>query len=242
MSKHVLLDNVRHKDLRVKHKYEKNQGYDISVTRVFPVEFAQLQMEYPIFFSKNPDTGHFEAVALLGFSEHENLYLGDVGWAAAYLPLSIQRHPFLIGFQEKAEAGIPAREPVVHIDLDHPSVNKDDGELLFLKHGGESAMLERMGSILLTIYQGHEINKSFSQLLVGLDLIESLALEVELKDGTKQNLSGLYTINETVLNGLNANALDVLHQKGHLQNIYMVLASLPNLAKLIERKNQQLSA
>lgn len=237
MTKHALLDNVTHKDLKVKATYEKGRGYDVSVTRVFPVEFSQLQSDYPLFFMKNTDTGHFESVALLGFTENENLYLGDDGWDAACIPLSIQRQPFLIGFQEKSDSGIPVQEPVVHIDLDHPSISQTDGERVFLEHGGESSLLERMTSILMTIHQGHEFSQSFSQLLVGLELIESLALEIEFKDGSKQTLGGLYTINEDKLRGLSANGLEVLHKKGHLKDIYMMLASLPNVAKLIERKN-----
>ena len=75
MTHHVLLDNVTHKNLRVKTAYAKNHGYDVSVARVFPVEFRQLQMEYPLFFIKNSDNGHFETVVLLGFSNNENLYL-----------------------------------------------------------------------------------------------------------------------------------------------------------------------
>ncbi len=237
MTKHALLDNVTHKDLKVKATYEKGRGYDVSVTRVFPVEFSQLQSEYPLFFMKNTDTGHFESMALLGFADSENLYLGDDGWDAACIPLSIQRQPFLIGFQEKMDSGIPTQEPVVHIDLDHPSISQTDGERVFLEHGGESPLLERMTSILMTIHQGHEISKSFSQLLVGLELIESLALEIEFKDGSKQTLAGLHTINEDKLRGLSANGLEVLHKKGHLKDIYMMLASLPNVAKLIERKS-----
>ncbi|MFT5140231.1 MAG: hypothetical protein ACI9H8_000979 [Lysobacterales bacterium] len=242
MTNHVLLDNISHQDLRVKSRYEKNHGYDVSLTRTFLVEFSQLQMEYPILFTKNQDTGHFEPMAMLGFSENENLYLGNGKWDASYIPLTIQRQPFLIGFQETVDAGIPSRNPVVHIDLDHPSVSSSgEGERIFLEHGGESPVLERMSSILMTIHNGHEINQSFSKLLVGLDLIESLALEIEFNDGSKQNLKGLYTINEDKLRALNANALEVLHTKGHLQDVYMILASLPNLARLIEKKNQQLT-
>jgi hypothetical protein len=77
-------------------------------------------------------------------------------------------------------------------------------------------------------------------MLVGLELIESLTLGVELKDGSKESLKGLYTINEDKLQSLNASALDALHRKGHLRDVYMMLASLPNVSRLIERKNRRL--
>ncbi len=241
MTNHVLLDNVSHKDLRIDAIYQKNNGYDVNVTRVFPMEFSQLQAEYPLFFIKNTDTGHYETVALLGFSDQENLYLGTPGWRASYIPMSIERQPFLIGFQQQFEDGAPFDAPVVHLDVDHPSVSNKQGKAVFLPHGGESPLLERINSILLAIHNGHEVSQVFSQLLVGLELIESLNLEVEFNDGSKQSLQGLYTINDDKLRTLNAHSLELLHQKGHLQDVYMLLAALPNLAKLIERKNTNLA-
>ncbi len=240
MTKHVMLDNVTHKDLRVVRDYAKVPGYDVSAARVFPSEFIQLQTEYPLFFIRNKEEGGFEPVALLGFEDNENLYLGENGWDANYVPLSIEREPFLIGFQEQTVDGVPTRSPVVHIDLDHPSVSESEGERVFLPHGGESPLLERISSVLMTIHQGHEAAKSLSEMLVGLELIESMTLEAGLKDGSKQSLTGLYTINEDRLQNLNANALESLHRKGHLRDVYMMLASLPNVSRLIERKNRRL--
>lgn len=237
MTNHALLDNVTHGNLRVNTIYEKGHGFDVNSTRVFPVEFTQLQMDYPLFFVKSRESGHFESVALLGFSEGENLYLKDGRWDAAYLPLTIARQPFLIGFQEQLDDGIPKTMPVVHVDLDHPSVSYTDGEPVFLEHGGEGALLERISSILMTIHQGYENSEALSKLLVGLELIESVDVKIEFNDGSKQNISGLYTINEDKLRDLNADGLEALHKNGHLQTVYMMLASMPNMTRLIDRKN-----
>lgn len=241
MVNHVLLDNVTHKNLRIRTALGKGCGYDVNVVRVFPSEFAQLQREYPLFFVKNAESGHFETIALLGFSERENLYLTGTGWDAQYVPLAVQRQPFLIGFQEQIVDGLPRQVPVVHLDLDHPSVGNGEGEPVFLPHGGESPYLQRISSILATIRQGHETSRSLSQLLVGLELIESIAVDVEFDDGSKQVLAGLYSINEDAFRGLSANGLKELHDKGHLRDIYMLLASLLNVRHLIERKNRLLS-
>ena len=242
MTNHVMLDNVTHKDLRVVRDYARVPGYDVSAARVFPSEFMQLQTEYPLFFIRNKDEGVFEPVAILGFEDNENLFLDENGWDADYVPLSIERQPFLIGFQEKVVDGVPTTSPVVHIDMDHPSISDAEGERVFLPHGGESPLLERISSVLMTIHQGHEASRSLSEMLVGLELVESLTLEVALRDGSKQSLTGLYTINEDRLQGLNANALESLHRKGHLRDVYMMLASLPNVSRLIERKNRRLPA
>ena len=240
MTNHVMLDNVTHRDLRVIRDYARVPGYDVNVARVFPSEFIQLQNEYPLFFIRNKEAGNFEPVALLGFSDRENLYLDENGWDAGYVPLSIERQPFLIGFQQQVVDGAPTEATVVHIDLDHPSVSESEGERVFLPHGGESPLLERITAVLQTVHQGHEAAKSLSEILVGLELIESLTLEAKLKDGSTETLKGLYTINEDKLQGLNASALESLHRKGHLRDVYMMLASLPNVARLIERKNRRL--
>ncbi|MDJ0699176.1 MAG: SapC family protein [Woeseiaceae bacterium] len=237
MTNHALLDNVTHADLRVNTVYERGHGFDVNSTRVFPVEFSQLQMDYPLFFIKSAESGHFEAIALFGFSDGENLYLKDGRWDAAYIPLTVARQPFLIGFQEQDHDGVPKTVPVVHIDLDHPSVSRTEGEPVFLEHGGEGPLLERATSILMAIHEGYEASESLSKLLVGLELIESVELKIEFNDGSKQNVSGLYTINEDKLRALSADGLEALHEKGHLQTVYMMLASMPNVARLIKKKN-----
>jgi len=241
MANCVLLDNVTHKNLRICTVMGKGRGYDVNVVRVFPSELLHLQREYPLFFVKNAESGHFETIALLGFSDRENLYLTGTGWDAKHVPLAVQRQPFLIGFQEQVVDGVPRQVPVVHIDLDHPSIGDVTGEPVFLPHGGESPYLQRINSILAAIHQGHEASRMLSQLLVGLELIESIAVNVEFDDGSKQGLGGLFTINEDKLRGLSANGLQELHGRGHLQDIYMMLASLLNVRDLVEKKNRLLS-
>lgn len=242
MTRHALLDNVTHKHLRVIPGYRPGQGFEVNAARVFPSEFGQLQAEYPIVFNQDADKGQFQPLALLGLADRENLYLTPEGWDARYVPLSIRRQPFLIGFRQSTDDGVPRRDPVVHIDLDHPKVSETEGEPVFLEHGGESPLLERTTVMLQAIHEGHQANETLARLLVGLDLLESFTLNFALADGSTQDIGGLYTINEERLRGLNADALDSLHRAGHLQSVYMVLASLPNLARLIERKNRALEA
>lgn len=237
MSKHVLLDNVTHKDLKILPGFQRGQGFDVSATQVFPAEFADVQMEYPIVLTKSSETGHFKPVALLGLGKEENLFLTERGWDAHYVPLTIERQPFLIGFQESMEGGVPQRQPVIHIDIEHPKVSMSEGTSVFLEHGGESPYLERMSSILRAIHEGNEANTVFSKLLVGLDLVESSAMEFTFSNGETQALTGLYIINEEKLRALNGDALESLHQAGFLQSIYLMLASMPNIRKLVNRKD-----
>ncbi len=240
MTNHVLLDNVNHRDLRVRQVFAPGEGYDVNVARVFPSEFVAIQRDYPMFFVKNSETGNFEAVALLGFENEENLFLGNPGWDADFIPLSIQRQPFLIGFQQQDVDGVPSKVPVIHIDLDHPSVRTGDGEPLFLAQGGEAPHLERVASVLNAIHEGHEESDGFTRTLVGLELIESVKIDVEFVDGSKKSLAGLFKVNEERLAGLSGNALEVLNTAGHLQSVFLMLASLSSMSRLIDRKNRRL--
>ena len=129
----------------------------------------------------------------------------------------------------------------MHIDLDHPSVNESEGEPLFLPHGGESEWLEKMASVLNAIHEGHKALEPLSQTLVGMELLESVSLDLKFADGSAQVLQGLHTIDEQRLAGLGGAALEVLHKKGYLHCIYMLLASQPNVEKLIARKNRALT-
>ncbi len=242
MTRHVLLNNVSHKNLRIDPRYDTGCGFDHNIARAFPVELGILQAEYPLFFLKNAESGHFEPVALLGFEEGENLFLGGDRWLARAQPLSIQRQPFLIGFQEQLQDGIPERVPVVTVDMDDPSVSEERGEPVFLPHGGDSPLLERVNSILATIHAGHDEAATLSRVLVGLDLIEPFRIDITFEDDSRHSVTGLHRIDETRLEALDGGALQTLHEAGHLRSVYMMLASLPNLETLIERKNRKLTA
>lgn len=230
MSKHALLNNIDHKDLRVITTRSAELGDNVMLALTFPSEFRDLQAHYPIVFRKNAQ-GQFESVALLGFKDGQNLFLSQDGWDATYIPLTIERQPFLIGFDAN-------REPMMHIDLDHPRVNRDAGEPLFREFGGNTEFLERMNSVLLAIHQGMADNETFIGTLLQFELLESFVFDIQLNDGSNNRLAGFYTLHEERLRGLNGAVLERLSRTGHLQAMYMQLASLSQFRALIGRMNK----
>jgi len=240
MAKHILLDNVAHKDLRIITTRSARFGDNIASTSVVPSEFRRVQAEYPIVFREDASEGHFEPVAMLGLERGENLFLEDDRWNARYVPLTIQRQPFLIGFQQQTEGGVPVKEAVIYIDVDSPRISESEGEAVFLEHGGVSPYLEHVTSVLKAINEGHQYNKGFSDALVQYELLEPFALEVELNNGSKFKLLGFHTIHEEKLNALDGDALASLHSKGYLEHIYMTMASIANFSVLIQEKNERL--
>jgi hypothetical protein len=229
MNTAVLLNNIDHKDVRVITARAAAYGDDVRFALTFPAEFRNVQACYPIVFHKTAD-GKFQSIALFGFQDRENLFLGPNGWDAPYVPLTVERQPFLIGFRD--------REPLVHIDLASPRVSRTEGEALFRAHGGSTDFLERMSSVLLTIHQGLEAVPAFIDALLQHDLLESFVLDVELNDRSQHRLTGFYTINEERLGKLDTGGLERLHKSGYLQAIYMAIASLSHFRDLIERRNR----
>ena len=240
MTNHVLLNNVDHKELKVISARSAEYGDDVQCAVTFFWEFRSIQAHYPIFFSKHSGTDEFSAVAMFGFQDKENLFLDDTGWDDSYVPLSIRREPFLIGFQQPAADGDADKDPVIHINMDSPRISESEGEPVFLAHGGISPYLEQINSVLNTINEGYPVNELFIKELLEHNLLETFALDIELNDGSQNRLMGFYTINEDVLFELDGDVLASLNAKGFLMPIYMALASLSNIRDLIDRKNAQL--
>ncbi|MDC7807477.1 SapC family protein [Luteimonas sp BLCC-B24] len=233
MARTVQLNNVDHRDLRVNTGRGVALGDAVMWAITFPAEFRNVQAHYPIVFGKSAD-GEFQPLALFGFTEGQNLFLQGDRWDATYIPLTIERQPFLIGRS--------VDELLMHIDLDHPRVGNARGEALFLPHGGTSAYLEHASSVLNTIHQGLQGTAPFVAALLQHDLLEPFVLDIRLDDGSDNRLSGYYTINEERLRVLDGEAFAALGRAGHLEAIYMMLASVVRFRDLIERVNRAAAA
>ncbi|TNE66582.1 MAG: multidrug transporter [Alphaproteobacteria bacterium] len=236
MSKHELLNNIDHKDLRIITDRSAALGDNVMQAVVFPFEFRAVQAHYPILFFREGGSGKFYSVALFGFERGENLFLYPDGWDAGYVPLSIERQPFLIGMDRSGGE----TTQVVHIDMDSPRISKTEGVPVFLEQGGQTPYLERIAAILDGIHEGDRQNNAFIEALLAHGLLESLALDIQLNDGSQRRLAGFHAINEEKLAALDGAALGRLKEQGFLMPIYMALASLSQMNGLIARKNARL--
>ena len=213
MARHVLLNNVEHKNLRVITRRGAQSGDNSGNVVVFPTEYRELQREYPIFFRKDPGGDGYLSVAMLGFAKDENLFLEDNGWNARYLPAVVARGPFLIGFQEAQVDGELQKSPVIHIDLDHPQVSETEGEPLFLKLGGNAPYLQEMtcrarpDSSRCRAQQGH-VRRVHG---AGPDRPDHSSRSNWTAD-EQHNLLGYFSVNVEKLRALDAASLAGLHR------------------------------
>ncbi|MBU2883955.1 SapC family protein [Psychrosphaera sp. B3R10] len=241
MANHVLLNNVTHKDLKIDPRYSAAHGNNIASTIIFPNEIEDIQKEYPILFRKDPETNKFLSTVILGFEKNENLFLDTTtatGWNAEYVPAIIAREPFLIGYQDQSADGGDEKAPVIHIDMDSTRINISDGTALFLEHGGNSQYLENSASSLKRITEGAKLTNVMFAAFEELSLIEPITIEFTLDNGEKYQLNGNYTISEEKLQNLDGASLEKLNRSGFLQSAFLIIASISNIQKLINLKNQ----
>ena len=229
MTQHALLSNVEHRDLRVITKRAAAYGDDVMFALTFPSEFRNLQAHYPIVFAKSRE-GMYAPLALFGFREKQNLFLNENGWDAHYLPLMLERQPFLIGASPTGK--------VIHIEMDHPRVSRTEGERVFDDQGANTPLLERAASVLATIDEGVNSTAAFITAIQEFNLLEPFALDIRFQDGTQNRFTGFHAIQEDRLKELGPEALGKLHSQGYLQAVFMVLASLANFRDMIERASR----
>jgi SapC len=235
MSKHEILNSAEHTALRIRAERSEELGDAVMCCITFPGEFRSVQNCYPILFQLSPERDKYNALALFGFENGENLFLDNKGWNAHYLPLAIDIQPFLIGLSGDGDGAAQ-----VHIDMASPRISEQDGVRLFDDSGHSSPYLDTISEKLGALDMGYKRAADFFTALLEYDLLEPFSLDVELANASKHRLVGFHIINEDRLRALTAPELGTLHRAGHLFPIFMALASLSNIAVLVDLKNRQL--
>jgi hypothetical protein len=225
MTQIVPLDKEAHRSLTVDGRASAAFGDNTRFAQVVLKEFPLLVVHYPIFFSKQPQTGQLYCGAMLGFDEHENLFLEEWAEQEFYRPLTLQRGPFY------------AHGPDLAIDLDNPRVGAEGGKPLFTEQGQPTRYLQSIIWAFQDLQPGVEMTRLFIGRLLELKLIEPVDIEVELDDGSTRKCVGLYTINQETLSGLPDEAVVELFRRGYLRLMHLMIASLKQVPVLARKKN-----
>jgi len=96
-----------------------------------------------------------------------------------------------------------------------------------------------MSTLLEADIQNDVQTMNFAERLDELKLIRPIELLVQHADGTGRNLTGLFSIDEDALKGLDASDIQDLHQRGYLSVIDAMLISLFQLNALVRKNNDQ---
>jgi len=224
----VPLSKETHRTLKVDARASAAYGDNQRFVHVVASEFPHLLLHYPIFFSKDANTGEFLCGVMLGFDEGENLFLEQWRDLEFYRPLGLQRVPFYANGSDVA------------IDMDHPRVGVEDGKALFTEHGDPTRYLQSIIFAFQDLHNGVEVTRYFIARLLELKLIEPVELEAEFDDGVRRYVEGLYSINQETLNALPDAVVIELFRRGYLRLIDYMIASLRQFPVLARKKNARI--
>jgi hypothetical protein len=200
-------------------------------------EFHPVMREYPIVFATADQGKTFAAVAVLGISGAENVFVKDGAWEKGlYVPAYARRFPFCM-------ARIPAAEGAsTHvICVEREYLDAQQGEPMFDAAGKPTA---RWGDLerLLSEYEADLARtREMCAILADYGLLETFTMQATLAErqgGAAMHLTGMHRVSEKNLENLNAAQLKNLVRKGILARIYLHLLSLDNFSRLLDRKAQ----
>lgn len=235
MTNHQILNSTEHRNLRISAGAGPELGDGVMACLAVPSEFRRLACEYPVLFRYDSEARSFSALALLGFEPGENLYVEGGRWDAAYRPLAMAVQPFLVGRPRDGDG--PGQ---VHIDMGHARIAAGgEGMRVFDDAGQATPYLEDIAAMLGALDEGYRASGDFFAALDRYDLLEPFSMDVTLDNGASHRLVGYHLVNEEKLAGLEPEVVAELHGAGYLEPIYMALASIGNLAKLVRRKNRR---
>ena len=192
-------------------------------------EFASAMLDYPILFTKHPETAAFYPGVMMGFLAGENLYADACGNLSDYLPADLLRQGFFV------------QEGRIVIDRDSPVFGRADGESLFDQDGEVTPAFRRVERALQMLDTGLPATDQFIERMLAHKLLEPIDITMDFDDGQRIRLDGLYTISLDRIHALpDEVALDLL-RRGDLRLAYAQIGSVAHLRKLARRRNDRLT-
>lgn len=231
------LDYARHGALRVRQDPGYAHARDSNIVAIVLPELGDCASNFPLAFLRNPDDQRYTLAALLGLGKGDNVYFGEQFWSSTHVPLSIQRYPFLIGFDDKATEDNAPLVPC--IIADSPLVSSKEGLALYNGEGKDSEFLQGRMRLLRTLWDGEQQTRQFINRLMELDLFVPLDIELLQQKGEARKVGGLYTIDEARLKALDAETLKSLMDMNFLAPCHMILTSLYQLKHMIRQRNRK---
>lgn len=232
MPKLVELSHVQHKDLRVADNCaillaKKQHAINLRVHEV-----CNASSNFPIFFTRVENADEWAISAITSYEQGKNLFVYEDSWDASYLPINLQSYPFFL--MRKAD---DEKQFTVGIDEHNEVFSKNLGEPLFDDKGAASLFLSRATAILKGDVENIVHSYQFIAKILQLDLMKAMDVLLRFEDGQVSSITGLQTIDEQKLQGLDVEVLDELRQSGYLAPVYAMLFSLYQLNSLIRRHN-----
>ncbi len=234
----VAVNNELHKNTKIKRNttYENAKETHLCLLQIH--EMVKMSSEYPMVFVKDPDSGEFRAVVMLGLVPNENLYYDTEKWQADYVPSAVRLHPF--GLMPSSS---DPQQLSLCLNMSSELVNEDEGVSLFNEQGEDSDYLKSVKEFVGTLHNQTPVTVEFVKHLTELNLLSQQQLTVNIGEENKPlTVDGIYTVNTETLEKLDDEAFLELRKRSYLPVIYAHLSSLGQVGKLAVRKAQKEAA
>ena len=196
-------------------------------------EFVPAGRHYPIVFIG--DGRNFNAVAVVGMSTKENLFISDGKWTSeAYMPAYARRYPFCM-----AKVSVNQVEQENRLICIEQSAIDEKGEAMFDAKGEPTSQWQALEKLLGEYEADLERTREMCAILSDYGLLEPFTMQAKLKaekGGGSMQLGGMHRVAEKNIENLNAAQLKNLVRRGVMARIYVHLLSLEHFGNLLDRK------
>jgi hypothetical protein len=205
-------------------------------TNAMPVsytEFAPAARDFPIVFASSDQGKSYSAVAVLGLTQDENLFVRNGAWEqGVYVPAYVRRYPFCMA---RVTIGNTAQEN--RLICVEKAFLSDAGEKMFDAEGKPTQRWSQIEQLLREYEADLERTRELCSILADYDLFEPFTMQATPASGAQPlNLAGMFRVREGKLEHLNAAQHKNLFKKGIVGRVYAHLLSLENFGKLLARR------
>ena len=236
-----ILTNDQHRSIAVDTRARPEYGDTVNRAVALSAEFNELHREYPLLLRKTDEAPGFVAHAILGFEKDENLFVEGDRWTSTFIPATMARGPFSLGYIRPEDGGNAPAGVKVMIDEQHPRL-RAEGQPVFLPLGGETPYLQGIKRVLQTVDAGLRVDRVLYRELLAMDLLEEVKIQISVFAELRYDFSGYHSINQEKLAALNAEQLLRLHRQGLLAPVYFLISSLGNFQRLVNLKIARLQS
>jgi hypothetical protein len=230
----VPVNNTTHRALKVRESRSFPHARNQHVAVLAAFEIMSSAMNYPVVFTKHPETGRFLCLALFGLESRENLFFNEDRWNATYIPMNITRAPFAISDSGKGDDTM-----LICIDEESPYVSKTEGAALFDEKGDQTEFLNSVVSSLSDIKSNERHTELFIKKLVDMRLLVPISIVMtDSAGGETELMDATYTVSEERLRELPDEKLLDLHKAEYLGPVYSLINSLELLNRLVVLRNK----
>lgn len=226
------LSSKAHTSLKVAPGVQIKHAEKQHVMHLQAAELANAATSFPVFISRNANTGAYAFSAMTSFEINQNLFVQDGKWQGVFQPKSLRTFPLFL-MQSKGEN----KGFTVGFDAESNNFSETEGTVLFEQDGKASQYLSEVTRMLESDISAIRQSYEFAKTLEEFGLLKEIDIQVQYAAGPANTIKGLMTINEEALQSLSAEKLASLAKSGYLMPIHALLMSLFNLNVLVNKNN-----